>query len=195
MEAASVADNDRDGILDLTYCVYNSILKRMEIFRSKGESDWSFQQGKLSFAVLEESHPVVTLWTPDINRDGVPDLILNLGKPQNLLLVAFGNKDSEVWSKDFRMQNPIDVSDPENLQLTDVNGDGVNDLVLLNDRTKSIQLYIGRTNGTFMPSSRLAKAEGVAGFAITDINADLIPELILTESIDGSLRIISLKEE
>lgn len=195
MEAGSVADLNRDGVLDLVYCTYSSVHNRVEVFHSLGSRDWTFQPGKLGFATPETSRPSVTLWTPDLNSDGVSDLLLNLGQPRNLLMLAYGSKDTSGWSKELRIQNPIEVNSKEYLQVTDITGDGVNDIVLLNERTKSIQLYSGRANGTFMPSSRLAKAEGVASFVTTDINNDLVPELILTSSLGGSLRIISLKEE
>ena len=195
MDAGSVADLNHGGTLDLVYSTYSSVHNRVEVFHSSGSRDWTFQPGKLWFATVETSRPSVTLWTPDINGDGASDLLLNLGQPRNLLLLAYGSKDTSGWSKELRIQNPIEVNSKENLQITDITGDGVNDIVLLNDRTKSIQVYSGRANGTFMPSSRLSKAEGVASFVSTDINNDLMPELILTSSLDGSLRIISLKKE
>jgi len=95
----------------------------------------------------------------------------------------------------FAFTNAISVSSRANLQVVDINGDGQNDIILLNDLKKEIQLSLGKGNGSFWPSIRVASAEGIGGFAIGNLNAGLEPELIMTDTEHSVLRIITLHEQ
>jgi hypothetical protein len=87
----------------------------------------------------------------------------------------------------------IRINSKRDLVCSDVNEDGNTDLIIRNSASKAIESYLGRGNGSFIRKSVIMSSDGIGGFTFADTDRDGIQELILTEQINGVVKIISLK--
>ena len=145
---------------------------------------------------------VVTMTTSDVNGDGKPDLIEEAyyGSGTNQahtinILVALGNGNGTYASPTI-VGTFTDAYEPKNtvrnagfertpLQVIDVTGDGVPDIVTVDYSrysspfTSSLVVFLGNGNGTFQAPITTAIGDGFTRtFAIGDINGDGKPDLV-----------------
>jgi hypothetical protein len=164
------------------------------VYRSGTDSLGRFSRTARIMPLDEELHPGTLIWQADLNGDSLADLVIYHPAPEEKLTVALGASDTSLVPVPRGQISPVVVDAPEYLVIKDVNGDGVPDIVVDNDRKKAVELYLGQGNGTFLPAVRLASADGIGGFALERLTAYNGPSLILTDALHGKLRIIPLEE-
>ncbi|MBI1806365.1 MAG: VCBS repeat-containing protein [Ignavibacteria bacterium] len=189
-----MGDYDGDGYSDIVYVVYDKRQHKEEIFQSAGGSSEEFGPLKLACSFDEPDAVVPLLWSSDLDNDGVGDLILNLKEPENKIFILKGTKDSTLHLSSTQPIAFVAVSSKDRLKILDVDGDGTADVVLENTMTKRCQAFLGKGDGTFPEEIRLTTSEGFGGFDLGNFENGLIPELVLSDSINGIVKIISLKE-
>lgn len=191
--AASIGDFDGDGIPDVAYLCLNKKLKKIEAYQSKGTASSEFVAPRLAFRMDGQDTISAFLWTTDLNKDGIQDLVVLLRDPVNLLYTSLGRRDTTLTAPRTDTNYAVNVLSKDRLKFFDVNGDGKMDIVIDNSLTKTIQVLFGNGDGSFSAPVRLINSEGVGGFAIDDINKDDIPELIVTDTGNGVLKIVSIE--
>ncbi len=154
-----VGDFNQDGILDVA-------VNTGAVLLYFGNGDGTFTRGT-STSVGGGSGPHLML-TGDFNGDGKLDLLVAVNSGSNFQLrVLFGNGDGT-----FRSPRTVASFTGFNgfppLVLTDLNGDGIPDL-LYNDNSQ-MTVLIGRGDGTFKNLGALADLTD--GLAVGDFNSD-----------------------
>jgi uncharacterized protein (TIGR03437 family) len=125
----------------------------------------------------------------DFNGDGVMDLavpFLGLGPSSpGGLAVLINNGDGTFKSP--VMYTP--GTEPISAATLDVNGDGILDIVVVDDLSSSVYVLLGNGDGTFKPAA--AYAAGNDGLCITlaDVNGDGSPDIAETAA-DGNIWIL-----
>jgi hypothetical protein len=195
MLAATMSDYDGDGMLDLVCALFNTDTSRMEVYQARGRVDGQFDPPRFAFALEERERVSLRLWSADLNRDRIPDLVINILEPRNVLMTALGRKDTTMSPPSFRTRGDVTISAAANLQIVDINGDGWPDILLNHQVRRYIQLHIGRGDGTFLPRIRLRSTGGVGGFTVTDVDDDGSLELVVTDYANGVVKIIPPEEE
>ncbi|MGA2739934.1 MAG: Ig-like domain repeat protein [Bryobacteraceae bacterium] len=207
--AISIADMNGDGIPDLiaaSPCDSSNNCATGNIGVLLGNGDGTFQP------VIGNTNGIagaglVTLAVADVNNDGHPDAVAFNGS-SGTVLVLFGNGDGTL-------QSPVSYNppygDPPGLAtgnmggggldgtiLTDINGDGILDIVLLsfcvaNDDCSSglVGYLLGNGDGTFQSSSTSQPLLGntfrtqaylTNGMAVADVNGDGVPDIVTASS-------------
>ena len=58
------------------------------------------------------------------------------------------------------------------MQVADLNGDGIPDIVTANYGSDTVSVLLGNGNGTFQPQQTFAAGSGPASVAVADLNGD-----------------------
>jgi len=112
----------------------------------------------------------------DFNEDGRPDVVAalsNLGV--NTVGVILGVGDGT-----FQPSHAFNVgSDPADVAVADLNGDGHQDVVVANfAATNDVSVLLGKGDGTFQPQKRFSTGAIPARVAIADFNGDGKPDIV-----------------
>jgi hypothetical protein len=130
----------------------------------------------------------------DFNNDGIPDLaVLSNGSP--------GSVDVFLGNGDGTFQMPAASSStvgygPRAMAGADVNGDGLLDLVVVNEcadggcANGSVSVLLGNGNGTFQPAVAFATGQNSKFVAVGDLNFDGLPDLAVTNNGDGTVSVL-----
>ncbi len=103
----------------------------------------------------------------DFNGDGIPDLV-TAGWYSKRLYVLLGKKDGTfVKGQSF----PHTAAYPRELVVGDFNNDGKLDVAVADDNG-SVNVLLGKGDGTFLPAIRTATGSSVSYIAVGDFNHD-----------------------
>lgn len=123
--------------------------------------------------------------TADLNGDGLLDLTAttnaNLNGVTTSNLVSVLNRENGTFGPP---QSVAVAANPDDLALSDMNGDDVLDAIVPSFLTNVVQVSLGDGTGAFGPPTAYAlSVEGVARVASGDINGDGNADVIVTSSL------------
>ncbi|MEX2602299.1 MAG: CRTAC1 family protein [Balneolaceae bacterium] len=203
--AASAADYDRDGFLDLL--IVNNVGwdisnpghygrdallpflfegQRSILFRNNGDGTFSDVTGESGIRNFEDSQSrtagkgLSSVWT-DINRDGWPDLyIANDMSPSRLYL----NRSDGTFSEIGRAAGVDEIKSSMGVDAADYNLDGHFDLVVTNLVDLMTTLYRNRgdlrfDNNTIQSGLLLSGRSSGWGILFSDLDLDGFPDLVM----------------
>ena len=189
----TMGDFNKDGSNEIAFLGKNVTKGWLELRAITRDETTKTMQPRLDFVLNMRDFPTALLWNSDLTGDGYPDLIINLQYPANQLLVSVNGNQQKFLQPKFQSMIPVNVTSRSQLKVLDVNGDHRQDIVLNNSLTKEIQVFWGSGNGNFQTVSRLISSAGATGFTFADLLNDGTQDLVVTDSLNGWLKIITLK--
>jgi hypothetical protein len=183
-----VGDFDRDGRTDLALSDSGHIIV---LFNTK---NFTFQQKDLD----TQGFLLAGLTATDINQDGYTDLLVGLQGFCPIKGPCQGGFAYYVSRGILRSLTPVFHTDPSafaitpgGLTATDIDGDGINDIVGLVSLVESVMFVDkGLTNGLFSTSPQffpIGDTGGVITMVVLDLNRDGRPDFVAPDVGDGSL--------
>jgi Bacterial Ig-like domain (group 3)/FG-GAP-like repeat/FG-GAP repeat len=163
----AMADLNGDGKPDLVTANYGT--STLGVLLGNGD-------GTFKTAVSYNSGGSFSVTVADVNRDGIPDLVVGGG-------VLLGNGDGTF--------QPLMVFNSGGnfggrLAVADVNGDGKPDIVLPNSGT-TVGVLLGNGDGTFQPATSYGSGGDAPGsIAVADVNGDRKPDIIVANKCPTS---------
>ncbi len=170
--ALAVADVSGDGKLDLivaTCCESNGDAEAAVLL---GNGDGTFR-APLFYDASSASEATEAMAVADLNGDGKPDIVeVNWSPPT--VRVLLGNGDG-TFQPAMTFSAP---ADPACLTISDVNKDGIPDLLICSQN--SVAVLLGNGNGTFQPFTNTNFHTGncTPAVAIADVNGDGLPDMV-----------------
>jgi hypothetical protein len=131
----------------------------------------------------------------DVNRDGKPDLAI-VNSPAstsdrtgtNGLTVMLGDGSGKFTRANG---SPFEAGAiPNRVAIGDVDGDGINDIVVSDNSSDRITLYRMTKNGTVGTASRITVGNHPKGITIADLNGDGKGEIVVCNNGDDDISII-----
>lgn len=179
-----IGDIDRNGTLDVIDYAQSSTPSETTLNLWLGDGDGHFPDPAIEFVPFP-NEVIKGLMLGDFNGDGKLDLAAVLWdyddppKTQGLG-IALGNGDGTFKA-------PILLPAPEGTtaaQVADVNGDGILDLVSLDSSTATIQVWLGKGDGTFtLHGSYPTGLYGPSQFALAPMFGSHRQDLVLTGTL------------
>src|SRR5262249_51253237 len=113
-------------------------------------------------------------------------------KGDNSVSVLLGNGDG---SFDFLDNDPTEGSflvgsSPRAVAVGDVNGDGVLDLVAVNEGDDNVGVLLGNGDGSFQTQSTFAVGSRPEAVALADLNGDGVLDLVVANKYDNSVSVL-----
>jgi len=126
----------------------------------------------------------------DFNGDGIADLALSSGGPNQPLVIFLGNANG-TFTVAPTLTLPYYAYDFRPIAVADFNGDGVQDIAALDGDSNTVTILLGNGDGTFTPTTTSpAVGSNPNKLAVGDFNGDGIPDLAVTTSSSSSLNIL-----
>jgi hypothetical protein len=188
-DAVAVADLNGDGIPDLVVAnggvgpTGEVVTNTMSVLLGNGDGSFKTQQ---TFDVGDNPDAVAVA---DLNGDGKPDLVVanvNNGVGSGTVSVLLGNGDGT-----FQTQHMVAVgSVPSAVAVTDLNGDGKPDLVVLNSFDNTMSVLLGNGDGSFQTPHTTAVGSHPSAVAVADLTGDGIPDLVVANTDDHTVSVL-----
>ena len=164
-----VGDFTQDGKPDIAVIVCST--KEMHIY--KGTSY------KLVATTVLDATPV-SLTVKDLAGSGQSHALVSFEGLSSIALIAPVEAGSNKWS--FNTVKLDMLTNPHFAQLSDINGDGYNDAVILNS-SGQLGLYLAEAGGLILDDIHSLKIpDGTAKFTIGDFNNDKKPDIAVLDS-------------
>lgn len=124
----------------------------------------------------------------DFNGDGIPDLAVSAGGPLQPLVIFLGNANGTYTTVVGPSINTYSFGP---IVVADFNGDGKQDMAVLNANSSVVTILLGNGDGTFtITGSSPASGSGPSQLAEGDFNGDGIPDLAVTDTSTNSITIL-----
>jgi hypothetical protein len=159
-----------------------SVLDTVALGTGVAGIDWPNPQG----LTMNTGSQAVALG--DFDGDGIPDLAVVAGGTSRPLVILLGNANGTYTAAPAPA---ISVYTFGPIVVGDFNGDGKQDLAVLNGDNNTVTILLGNGDGTFNVSSSSPAIESTPQrIAVGDFNGDGIPDLAVTTGSSSSLAIL-----
>lgn len=197
--AVAIGDLDNDGVPDLVTAIR---AEGLGVFLGSGGGSF----GAVTKYAAPHTVSSVFLGSAvirDVNGDGHKDVISHDSRG-NVALVWLGDGSGALGSGaavqlnptpgcDTTGDNPCVARFPTDVAVGDFDEDGKPDLATSNANTNSVSAVLGNGDGTFGAASQFALGAGTSpqGIAVADLGGDGHLDLITSNSVTGTLSVLS----
>jgi hypothetical protein len=141
-------------------------------------------QGNGTFAPYQRLDEQVTLAVSDQTPDGHPAFALANQALDSISYYGAGSGAS------FQQGRQDGVLSPKAIELADLSGNGIPDLIVANGGGNDILVYSGLGNGQFGPARSFPVGTDPVSITIADLNGDGIPDLVIANQGSNDVSIL-----
>ena len=168
--------------------VTDPVANTVTVLLSNGDDTFTAATG----SPIAVGHQPSALVTGDFNADGNQDFVVT-NFTDNTFSLFLGNGDGtfkQAPGSPFPL--PSSSTGPIAMVGADFNGDGVQDLAIVNQTTSNVSILLGNPNGTFSLASGSPFPVGTSPVAIAtgDLNIDGKPDLAVLNQTDNSVSVL-----
>jgi len=184
--AADVNGDGKPDLVVMNQALCGSLCEDGQVGVLLSNGDGTFQT-----AVIYDSGAYLgySVAVADVNGDGKLDLVVANGSTSRCLScgvstfgVLLGNGNG-TFKPVVTYALFADDGLPMSLAVADVNGDGKPDLVVTNDSNSSVNVLLGKGDGTFQaPAIYALGSVGITSVAVADVDGDGKPDLVVANN-------------
>src|SRR5690242_12962007 len=138
--------------------------------------------------------PGLTIATGDMDGDGIPDIV-TLEPDQSRVDIVCMDAQGEFTL--LRPQAFTDARDMTSIAIADVNGDGIQDVIISDggSAASGVRVLLNDGHGVLSAdvsyASQTGNGAGPVSVTVADVNGDGFPDLITANGGDGSVSLLS----
>jgi hypothetical protein len=190
---ASIADLNHDGFPGIVYVYRTGDTSMVELGVAYGDSAYSMKHRIVSREFALPDVKQVFIWLVDFDNNGILDFLMQAGDPVDYLMVAKGMGNG-FFNDPKIITSGLPIEERSNLQIVDVDGDGFPDIVIGSQKLGRVAWFRNRGDCIFDTEQTLTIQHDLSHYAIGDVDADGIKDLVMTLGNMGVLKIINGKQ-
>ncbi|MGD0037687.1 MAG: VCBS repeat-containing protein [Bacteroidota bacterium] len=190
---ASIADLNHDGFPGIVYVYRTGDTSMVELGVAYGDSAYSMKHRIVSREFALPDVKQVFIWLVDFDNNGVLDFLMQAGDPVDYLMVAQGRGNGLFYDPKI-ITSGLPIEERSNIQIVDVDGDGFPDIVIGSQKLGRVAWFRNRGDCNFDADQTLVVQHDLSHYAVGDIDADGIKDLVMTLGNMGVLKIINGKQ-
>jgi hypothetical protein len=181
-------DVNADGQLDVGYGLYDSPF--LEVKSGNGLGAFTGNTRYIAAGEVRDGE------VEDVTGDGRPDLILATATHSSQYLLSKLSVLPGLVGGGYgpRVDYPLPTatSNPTDLVVQDVSGDGIVDVLTANTGSDNVSVWLGLAGGGLGPRTDYALEAGSLpeGLAVGDVTTDGIPDLVVTDTGHNALYVL-----
>jgi hypothetical protein len=168
--AVATGQFDSDGIPDVVTANVGGQLESAAVLLGRSDGTLTGVENVIP------PQPTGATTAGDVDNDGLPDLIATSG---NEVLTYLANPTGGFAASPEILQS---AGDAIGVGRGDFNGDGLLDIVALNQAAMNVSVFLGRAQGGFSTKADYAIGSGASALAVGDWNGDGLSDLAVTFS-------------
>jgi hypothetical protein len=169
-----------NGQIDLVVPLASS--SAIATFLGNGKGAFSSEQA-ISLANTTFRNPYAAA-IGDLNGDGIPDLAITVDAPKPGILLFLGEANGSfktptelhTTQEDLSVGNPY----PQCLQIADINGDGIPDLVYTNSNFATVGILYGQGGGAFYSPVEYPAGGSAFGVAVASLTNNGVEDVVVS---------------
>lgn len=184
---STINDLNYDGKTDLLYVTAGNGTKASTLGVTMNDSTGEFKGKVFSYAVADSMLKRALVLVDDFNGDQRKDCLL-YSAPEQSLRLALGTGEAMFGPFEIVIDSIV-IGAAEQLQVYDVENDGIPDLLYLNKENGTLSQYRGKGNGRFGRERFIASLPSGSVFRWGDFNGDGAADLVYTEPNGINVRV------
>ncbi len=185
MIMATINDLNFDGKADLIYLYGDERQRRNILGITMNDSTGEFKGNVFSVLLPDSVVRRASVFIEDVNGDHIKDIVL-CTVPGNTLRWSRGRADGSFERFEMIVEAGI-IHSAEQIQLYDMDNDGITDIVFLTQSDRQLVWRKGRGNGRFAPEKTITALPENASFRCGDFNGDNAVDVAWTEQSHSTL--------
>jgi len=176
---STINDLNYDGKTDLLYVTAGGGAKASALGVTMNDSTGEFKGKVYSYAIVDSLLKRALVMVDDFNGDQRKDCLL-YSSPEHSLRLALGIGDAMFGPFEIIIDS-ITVTAAEQLQVYDLENDGILDILYLDKNEGALSAFRGKGNGRFGRKTSVATLPGGSVFRWGDFNGDGAADLVYTD--------------
>lgn len=182
--SVAVGDFNLDGKDDVAAANHKSEEENVTAFLGNG--DGTLQEG----VKYDAGYRPCSIAAGDFDGDGVPDLAVANIRGDEAVSIFIGNGDGSFREAVHYGNGYPDYSDPCSIVLSDLNGDGDQDIVVVNSGMGNLSFFLGKEEGLFKTPMHYGVASTPYSAAVDDFNEDGHPDVVAVNYYDNAVTVL-----
>lgn len=190
---ATVSDINNDQYQDILYIYRTGDTSNVELGIAYGDSSYSMKHRAISREFFLPNVSQIFLFLENFDSDSLKDILIQAGSPVEYIMIAQG-KGEEIFLDPKIVASGIPMKDRSDLQIVDIDNDGMNDIILASQLEKQIIWFQNKGGYNFIRQDPLFSGSDFSHYIVGDFNGDKIGDLAMTFPRKGIIKIVNGKQ-
>jgi hypothetical protein len=128
------------------------------------------------------------MWASNLDNDDTLDVLL-VFPGESRKMYALRGKTEESFEDPKLLDEGVRFTGRSQLRIIDADGDGLQDIVYLDDGSMSLVWLRNKGGISFEPRQKLVAVRAGSHFSLGDLNHDGVMDIAVTDQVKGSLKL------